>query len=161
MGVRLAGIVAALLLAVPVAAHGRPQPDTHEAKLAESARGAAAIVDAFHAALRRGDTTAAAALLWNDALIFEQGSAERSKAEYVAKHLPADAAFSKAVRYEMTRRAGHSDGTLAWIASEGRTRGAYKGNPVDRITMETMVLRRMGSTWRIAHIHWSAADARN
>jgi hypothetical protein len=79
----------------------------------------------------------------------------------VAKHLPADAAFSKAVRYEVTRRAGHSDGTLAWIASEGRTRGAYKGKPVDRITTETMVLRRMGSTWRIAHIHWSAADARN
>lgn len=155
----LVGFAAASLLAAPISAHQRAAAVAHEATLAHSARGPAAIVDAFHSALRRGDTAAAAAMLAGDALIFEEGGAERSKAEYVAKHLPADAAFSKAVRSEVKRRAGHSDGTLAWIATEGRTSGTFRGNSVDRITTETMVLRRMGSTWRIAHIHWSSAAA--
>jgi len=155
----LVGFAAASLLAAPISAHQRAAAVAHEATLAQSARGPATIVDAFHSALRRGDTAAAAAMLAGDALIFEEGGAERSKTEYVAKHLPADAAFSKAVRSEVKRRAGHSDGTLAWIATEGRTSGTFRGNSVDRITTETMVLRRMGSTWRIAHIHWSSAAA--
>jgi hypothetical protein len=28
---------------------------------------------------------------------------------------------------------------------------------VDRITTETMVLRRRGASWKIVHIHWSSA----
>ncbi len=42
------------------------------------AAGAGQVVDAFHAALRAGDTAKAAALLADDALIFEAGYAERS-----------------------------------------------------------------------------------
>jgi ketosteroid isomerase-like protein len=41
---------------------------------------AEAVVDAFHSALANGDTRGAAALLADDALIFEEGRAERSKA---------------------------------------------------------------------------------
>ena len=44
----------------------------------------------------------------------------------------------------VTRRAGGSDGALAWIASEGRTTGTLKGKAVDRVTTETMLLRRIG-----------------
>jgi ketosteroid isomerase-like protein len=122
-----------------------------------AARGAAAVVDGFHAALRRGDTTAAAALLTKDALIFEAGGAERSKAEYAAHHLAADAEFSKVVPSVVIRRSGYSDGTLAWIASEGRLNGTFKGKAVAQVTTETMILRRVGGSWRIVHIHWSSA----
>lgn len=44
-------------------------------------------VDSFHAALARGDTAAAAAAFSNDALIYEHGGAERSKAEYAGHPL--------------------------------------------------------------------------
>ena len=125
--------------------------------LAVPARPAAAVVDAFHAALRRGDTRTALGLLANDALIFESGGVERGKAEYASHHLAADAAFSQAVPSTITRRAGGSVGDLSWIATEGRTTGTYKGKPVDRRTVETMVLRRTKAGWRIAHIHWSSA----
>lgn len=47
-------------------------------------------------------------------------------------------------------------GDLAWIASEGRTTGDYKGKTVDRLTAETMILTRVGDAWRIFHIHWSS-----
>ncbi|HYE29178.1 MAG TPA: nuclear transport factor 2 family protein [Allosphingosinicella sp.] len=127
--------------------------------VAVAARAAAATVDAFHAALRAGDTEAAAALLADDALIFEEGGAERSKAEYAARHLAADAAFSKAVPGVRTRRRGDSAGGMAWIASEGRSKGRYRGTDVDRVTAETMVLRRSGEAWRIVHIHWSSAQS--
>lgn len=152
------GIGALLAASLPVSAHEPARQETGHAALPVQARSAAAAVDAFHAALRRGDTRSAAALLASDALIFEEGGVERSKAEYVAHHLPADAAFSKGVASTVTRRAGSSNGVFAWIATEGRMTGTYKGKTVDRVTTETMLLRRVGRDWRIVHIHWSSAQ---
>lgn len=82
------------------------------------------MVEAFHAALARGDTDGAAALLADDALIFESGGAERSKAEYASHHLGADAKFAQAVPRSVTMRSGATVGDVAWIATEGRTTGS-------------------------------------
>ena len=122
------------------------------------AQAAAAVVDAFHAALRRGDVKAAESFLAENALIFESGGVERGKAEYAAHHLGADAEFSKAVPSTVTRRAGDSVGNLAWVATEGRTNGSFKGKSLNLVTTESMVLRRTGSKWKIVHIHWSSAS---
>ena len=155
-------LVAALVaLASPTVAHGPAAKSALVATaVASQARGAAASVDAFHAALRRGDTVAAAALLAEDVLIFESGRVERSKAEYQSHHLGADAEFAKAVPSTLTRRAGEATGTMAWIASESRTSGTYEGKPINLATTETMVLRRSGKGWRIVQIHWSSAKSR-
>lgn len=128
--------------------------------LAMAARPAAAVVDAFHAALQRGDRTAVAAHLSADVLIFEGGSAEQSKAEYLAGHLAADIAFEQAVPSTSGRRHGGAVANMAWIATEGRTTGSYKGKSIDQITTESMILRRSGSGWKIVHIHWSSAAAK-
>ena len=154
-----AGLIVLAAPAIAAAAHdSAAAAPASQPGVAPAARAAAATVDAFHAALRRGDTRAAAALVADDALIFEEGGAERSKAEYMASHLAADAAFASAVRSTVTRRSGHAHGALAWIASEGRTTGTFRGKAVDRATAETMVLRRTGGSWRIVHIHWSSAS---
>ena len=153
---RAAGWAALLVLAAPAAAAHEPFPPEAVPAAAEAA---AATVDAFHAALRRGDTAAASALLTDDALIFEEGRAERSKAEYARQHLGAAAAFSRAVPGTRTRRRGDAAGDFAWIATEGRSKGRYRGNEVNRVTDETMVLRRVGETWKIVHIHWSSAQS--
>jgi ketosteroid isomerase-like protein len=127
---------------------------------AEAAPSAAtATVDAFHAALKAGDTRAALDLLANDVLVFEEGVAERSKAEYAARHVAADAAFSSAVPATRTRRRSGGTGDFAWVATEGRVNGVFRGREVNRVTVETMVLRRVGATWKIVHIHWSSAAA--
>jgi ketosteroid isomerase-like protein len=153
---RAAALIALLALAAPAAAQPAAPPADG---VSASAKAAAATVDAFHAALRRGDTAAASALLTDDALVFEEGRAERSKAEYAARHLGADAAFSKAVPGIVGRRRGDALGDLAWIATEGRTKGSYRGTEVDRVTDETMVLRRVDGAWKIVHIHWSSAQS--
>ncbi len=156
-GLSGAGLAALIALAFPVSAHEATAKTAQAATLPASALGAAATVDAFHAALRRGDTRSVVALLADDALIFEAGGAERSKAEYLAHHLSADAEFSKAVSSVVTRRAGGTSGMVAWIATEGRSTGTYKGKAVDSATTETMLLRRVGRAWKIIHIHWSSA----
>ena len=90
MGIPTA-LAACLAMVLAMASPASAQDD-----IAPSAREAVAVVDAFHAALKRGDTIAAAALLVDDVLIFESGGVERTKAEYAARHLPADAAFAQA-----------------------------------------------------------------
>jgi ketosteroid isomerase-like protein len=150
----LRAVWAAALLSLAAPAAASPADG-----VAASAEPAAAVVDAFHAALRRGDTAAASALLTDDVLVFEEGRAERSKAEYALRHLAADAAFSKAVAGVVTRRRGDAAGDFAWIATEGRTKGSYRGTDVNRVTDETMVLRRIEGAWKIVHIHWSSAQS--
>ena len=147
-------LVASSAIAHPNDAH---PPAAVTSMVAAAARPAAAVVDGFHAALRRGDTKAALGALADNALIFESGGAERSKAEYASHHLSADSAGTQAVASEVTRRTGEAAGNVAWIATEGRTRGSYKGKPIDEVTTETMVLRRAGRGWKIVHIHWSSA----
>lgn len=123
-------------------------------------REAAAVVDAFHSALGRGDAVSAADLLDPDVLIYESGRAERSKAEYAAHHLPADANFAKATRRNVTRRSGRADGTSAWVTTEATTKGRSRDKVIDSVGMETMILKRTGQTWRIVHVHWPSADAK-
>jgi ketosteroid isomerase-like protein len=123
------------------------------------AAGPVSTVDRFHAALKRGDTAAAAALLTDDALIFEQGGVERSKAEYAGHHLPADAKYSKAVASQLLKRTEWMEGNVAWVGSESRMTGSFRGKAIDRVSTETMVLHRLGGEWKIVHIHWSGAAA--
>jgi len=148
-------LAASLAMVLAMASPASAQDD-----IAPSAREAVAVVDAFHAALKRGDTIAAAALLVDEVLIFESGGVERTKAEYAARHLPADAAFAQATSTVVAHRKGRSDGVLAWIASEGRTTGKFRGKAINSKSTETMVLSRANSGWKIVHIHWSSAAAR-
>ncbi len=155
-----AASIAALLAVAPRAAAEPPAtaaaPDT---SLADTARPAAAAVDAFHAALRRDDPRAALALVADDAIVFEDGRAERSKAEYALHHAAADAAFSKAVPSKRLSRTAQAAGGLALVLTESRTKGRFNGQDVDRIMVETMVLRRDNAgAWKIVHIHWSSAQ---
>lgn len=119
----------------------------------------AAVVEAFHGAISAGDTATAAAQLADEAVVYEQGHAERTKAQYVAEHLPADAAYSKGVAEDVRSRVVREAGQLAYVITEGRTTGVAGANPVDRLTTETMILRRTGSGWLIVHIHWSSSAA--
>ena len=151
--------LAALLSASVALAAGEPKPvkappDT--AVLAE----ATAAVDAFHKALKTGDKTGALALMDDSCEIFEQGAVERSKAEYTSKHLDADVAFSGATKATRTNRGGAILGNLAYITSENKITGTYSGKSVNSISVETMVLHKAPSGWKILHIHWSSRAAK-
>ena len=159
--IHLCLVASSVTLGLPAGAHEPAVPTAVGASTLEpEARGAAAVVDAFHAALAKDDLAVAEALLAEDALIYESGGVERGKAEYAAYHLPADAAFTAATTRTVTRRTGHAAGSMAWIATESTVTGSFKDRAVDSVSIETMVLRRERASWRIAHIHWSSANAK-
>jgi ketosteroid isomerase-like protein len=154
-------IIVAALPVTPGLAHDPKPANNIAGSLPPAARDAAATVDAFHAAMVRGDEQGAAALLADHALIYEGGGVERSKAEYMSHHLPADTAFAKAVARQITSRSGHAAGQIAWIATETTSRGAFRDRPIDSTGTETMVLERGGRNWRIVHIHWSSENVKS
>jgi len=152
---------AAMLCAAPAFAQDHAHDHSAAAgAVAAEAADAATVVDAFHAALKAGNTAAALALLAPEVMIFEEGGAERSRDEYASHHLGSDAAFAAASEATVSRRSGWADGDVAWITSEGRTTGQFNGRAVDRLTAETMVLKRHADGWRIHHIHWSSRSPR-
>jgi len=153
--------LAAAFAVAPALIAGAQTPETVSTAVALSpaASEAAKVVDAFHAALAGQDTDGAAGLLSDSALIFEGGYVERSKAEYASHHLGADAAYASAVPTSIVKRSGFASGDMAWIASETRTTGTYKDKAVDRLSTETMILKKEVSGWRILHIHWSSRAA--
>lgn len=123
-------------------------------------KGATSIVDEFQQRLRSGDTQAALQLLEQPLLVYEVGGVERSRDEYAAEHLGADAAFLKgATVRQLSRREGGS-GEVAWVATETEVTTAGD-NPKVYLSTETMVLTRTAQGWRISHIHWSSRARRN
>ena len=114
------------------------------------------VVDAFHEALAAGDRDAALSHLASEVIIFEGGGAEMSRGEYANHHLPGDMKFSAALETEITHRETRVEGTMAWLMSRSRTRGAYEGRDLDLLGTETMLLRRSGTEWKIVHVHWSS-----
>lgn len=115
-------------------------------------------VTAFHAALTSGNTAAALALLAEDVMIFESGGVETSRTEYASHHLQADAAFSAAVRRTLVSRTHGTEGDTAWVMSVETVAGTFRNRAINSRSVETMLLRRTGGQWRIAHIHWSSSD---
>lgn len=153
----LGSLVAALILSftcAPLKAHLQAPLASDEAPAALS--GARTALDAFHQALQNGKRDAAMEMLAEDALIYESGHAE-TKREYGAHHLDADMAFAKQVPTKTVKRTGGVAGQIAWITTEGRTTGTFKGKAVDRRTVETALIGKKGSAWKILHLHWSSA----
>ena len=116
---------------------------------------AANAVQAFHDALRRGDSTAALAMLAPDVVIMESGDVE-DYAHYRSHHVAADIEFVQAVPEVRTPQVVTVSGDAAWSVSTSTTSGAFKGRAVNSAGAELVVLRRSGGAWKIVAIHWSS-----
>lgn len=142
-----------LLLALALVAGGHPAtaqsaPTGHDSDVR-------AVVEQFHAALARGDSTTALALLADDAVILESGGVE-SRNEYRAHHLPADIAFAMAVPSRPGAREVVVAGDAAWVTSTSVTTGTFEGRAINSVGAELMVLTRTAAGWKIRAIHWSS-----
>lgn len=113
------------------------------------------VVTRFHALLERGDSAGALALLAPEARILEGGAVE-TRAEYASHHLASDMASAKALEGSHTVRQVSIAGDAAWVVASYTSRGPWRGRTLDMEGAELMVLRREGTSWRIAAIHWSS-----
>ena len=118
-----------------------------------------AVVERYHDALARGDSTTALSVLASDAIILESGGFE-TRAEYRSHHLPGDIAFARAVRRERGPIRVTIQGDVAWASSISTTRGEYRGRTVNSAGAELMVLSREAGEWKVRAIHWSSRQLR-
>lgn len=130
-----------------------------EASAANDSDAAVAVVERYHEALARGDSTTALSLLAPDAVILESGGVE-TREEYRSHHLPGDIAFARAARRERGPVRVTIQGDVAWVSSTSASRGEYRGQRVNSAGAELMVLSREGDGWRIRAIHWSSRALR-
>ena len=114
----------------------------------------------FQAALARGDSASAVALLSQDVRILESGELQ-NRAEYISHHLPADIAFARAVPTTLVVEQVKLVGDAAWITRKSSTSGTFEGRAVRSEGVELMVLRRESGAWRIAAVHWSSRRPRS
>lgn len=143
-------LVGVLALGSFPATEARAQQTTAEAEVK-------AVVDSFHWALQRGDSTAVLALLAPDAVILESGGAE-TRDEYRSHHLPADIAFARSVKQTRSPTSVAVRGDVAWTTATSTTRGEYRGQAVNSASVELMVLSRRADGWKIRAIHWSSRN---
>ena len=139
-----------LLLACVLTLSPAAHPDS--AQVAET-------VQRYHAALAKGDSAAALALLLDDAVILEAGGLE-TKPEYRSHHLASDIAFARAVTSERGPVNVRVVGDVAWAITTSTTTGTYRERAVDAQGAELMVLVRTRAGWKIAAIHWSSRARR-
>jgi ketosteroid isomerase-like protein len=146
--------VLALLLASPMlpahepTAAAAPAADAVPVAAAE----AASVVDAFSAALKAGRLDEVKALLDPAVQVFEGGHVEAGRDAYFAGHAAADAKFMATAEITREARTADARGDLAWVA----TRSLVARDGKRHASIETMVLRRGDSGWKIVHIHWSS-----
>ena len=150
MTVRLRSLLtlaAALLFVVPFAVAAQASADVQ------------AVVDAYHAALASGDSTAAISMLADDVTILESGGVE-DKEHYRSGHLAGDIRFAQAVPRERGEINVTVVGDVAWAWSTSVTQGRMGEREINSQGAELMVLTRVGGEWRISAIHWSSRQRR-
>ncbi len=116
-------------------------------------------VEAYHAALQRGDSAAALSLLASDVVVLESGGVE-TRDEYRSHHLPADMQFAQALPGTRGPVGVKVRGDVAWAWSTSVVQGEFRGRQINSSGAELMVLTRSAGGWKIAAIHWSSRARR-
>jgi uncharacterized membrane protein/ketosteroid isomerase-like protein len=117
---------------------------------------AARVATELSRALAGGNGEAVRSLMSEDVQIFESGDVEASLEEYAGHHLPSDMAFMGAMESKTLSRRVIDDGDMATVLTRSRLKGRYKDRDIDRVTTETLVLRKVAGAWKIVHVHWSS-----
>src|SRR5262245_16738319 len=125
---------------------------------AQAPRTPSEIVDAFHQALSFGDTARALSLLTRELVVYEVGLVDTTLQAYAFAHLPADMNMASQTQWTLQTRRMGGTGDQRWVLSNYRVTGTgANGEALDQVTLETIILQKVGDDFRIAHIHWSTA----
>ena len=124
---------------------------------AQSTKLPADAVDGFHAALKRKDTGAALSYLDSRLIVFEFGYTDPTIEAYALSHLPSDIDMATFTDWKLQARRLGGSGNERWILSSYRVSGKLpSGKVIDQVMLETAIVRRVGESFRILHLHWSS-----
>lgn len=124
---------------------------------AQSGKLPADAVDGFHAALKRKDTGAALSHLDRGLVVFEFGTMDATVEAYALSHLSSDIDMAAVSDWKLQARRLGGSGNERWVLSTYRVTGKLpNGREIDQVTLETAIVRRVGDSFRIVHLHWSS-----
>lgn len=124
---------------------------------AQTARLPADAVDGFRAALKRKDTGGALSFLDRSLVVFEFGVTDPTVEAYALSHLPGDIDMAAVSDWSLQARRVGGSGDERWVLSTYHVTGKLPdGKPIDQVMQETAIVRRIGASFRIVHLHWSS-----
>ena len=127
---------------------------------AQTAKQPADTVDGFHAALKRKDTGGALSYLDRSLVVFEFGVTDPTVEAYALSHLPGDIDMAAVTDWSLQARRLGGGGDERWVLSTYRVTGKLPdGKTIDQVMQETAIVRRIGDSFRIVHLHWSSDKA--
>ncbi|MCP9293027.1 YybH family protein [Gracilimonas sediminicola] len=112
-------------------------------------------LDNFKTAIIENDSEAASNVMADDVLILE-GSGLETEEEYLSHHFHSDGKFLKAMNREILTQKISIEGNTAWVSTVSSMKGTYSEREIDLTSLELAVLKKEGSGWKIAAIHWSS-----
>jgi len=113
------------------------------------------VVAELHTALRSSDEATIRSILADNVLIFEGSGAERSLEEYASHHMKSDMKFLKHMATELLERNIMIHGDVAISSSRSKMTGKYKNKDFNKVTVETLVLKKNSDGWKVIRVHWS------
>jgi len=124
---------------------------------AQTARLPADAVDGFRAALKRKDTGGALSYLDRSLVVFEFGVTDATVEAYALSHLPGDIDMAAVSDWTLQARRLGGSGNERWVLSTYHVTGKLpNGKAIDQVMLETAIVRRVGDSFRIVHLHWSS-----
>lgn len=129
--------------------------EAHKQSARPAAKTPLAVVNEFAAALNNGDSKTIEQLVAASVVIFEEGGVEQSFAEYQRSHLAADIKFMARVNRTVKEQQVIHQAELAVVLTQSELKGKA-GSKAHVGMVETMILQRAATGWKIVHIHWSS-----
>lgn len=126
----------------------------------EAPRSPQQVVDDFHQALSQSDSALALSLLARDVVVFESGQSDPTRDTYASAHLPADMNVAAQTQWSLVSRLAGGAGEERWVLSAYQVKGRVDGVSMNRVYLETAMLREVGGAFRIIHLHWSSTPDR-
>ena len=127
--------------------------------MSQDARDAVELVDAFAAVLAAGQLDVARQFLTPDAVIVANGKTLGTRDAYIDGPARGDAAALRTVDRDILHRNAWAGPGLAYVVTEKRLRAPGATTGPSEVVIETMLVRKTESGWKIAHVHWSGRHA--
>lgn len=135
-------------------AHGKKEDKSNQVMVNTDTK-VGEVVAELHTALRSSDEATIRSILADDVLIFEGSGAERSLEEYASHHMKSDMKFLKNMDTELLERNIMIHGDIAVSSSRSKMTGKYKNKDFNKVTVETLILKKSNDGWKVIRVHWS------
>jgi len=109
----------------------------------------------YDTAFRTKDVGTIHSLLSEDVLLYEHSVRNDGREDVFKNHLEPEILEFEDMKLELSDVRVTPGADLALVTRAYKLEGNYKGKPIDASGNETMVWKKVGAEWKIAHIHYS------